>query len=88
MRATPIGALLIRVAKSAESELSIPGTRGLGTEVPVLTANTPHPCERVSCALLPAHCGHKKASGYNEHKQATDRNSAPHSVPRRLAAAV
>src|ERR1039458_2058752 len=73
-RAKPIGALLSSVASSAESELSIPGTRGLGTDVPVLTENTPHPCERLPCALLPAYCGHKKASGYNAHKRDADRS--------------
>src|SRR5712691_7629887 len=47
MNAKPIGASLSSVASSAESEISMPDTRGFGTDVPVLTANTPHPCERV-----------------------------------------
>ena len=34
-------------ASSAESDTSMPDTRGFGTEVPVLTGGTPYPCERV-----------------------------------------
>ena len=47
MKAKPIGASLSSVASSAVSETSIPDTRGLGTDVPVLTGGTPNPCERV-----------------------------------------
>jgi hypothetical protein len=46
-KAKPIGASLSSVASSAESDTSRPDTRGFGTEVPVLTGDTPYPCERV-----------------------------------------
>src|SRR5580704_9807523 len=42
MKAKPIGASLRSGASSAESDTSRPETRGRGTEVPVLTASTPH----------------------------------------------
>ena len=47
-KANPIGASRSRASSSAESSVSRPGARGLGTDMPVLTPNTPHPCQRAS----------------------------------------
>src|SRR5262249_55615913 len=62
-KAKPIGASRSRVASSAESETSIPDTRGCGTDVSVLIA--PALARERAChpRLLPAHSGLKQAIG-------------------------
>ena len=83
-KAKPMGASRSRVASRAESDTSIPDTRGWGTEVSVLIAALQSRCVKSRWAmqrLLPAHCGHKQASG---NAATSERTST---VPRQLGTA-
>ena len=79
--ANPIGASRSSVASSAESDTSMPDTRGCGTDVSVLIAADTRPVSEPAIQrLLPAHCGHKQASGNNAPRE-RQRPSAASTAP-------